>query len=455
MESTALHLESRGDLRTLICFVERWSEYGEPSPAARLAQARALVSLGLMDRAWARLQGLVDTPDATVAAAAVAATMLLERGWTKQARRALVRVMGAHPDDPTLQALWARASEPYPHPDLDAAELETASASARLVAAEHHIASGAFVRARALLERVRREDPDGARAEDLLWALDGDFAIEGSLAELTDRHGPDLTDLTDFADESEHTATLRPSGSAEREGPSEGSSSFPVLFRHLEPRTEMHKGLRDEPEVTQLSSLAAIDELRRAAMTDIPATTGDDTQILRVVHRAGSSTASEEGSGETGSFDLAAFRREMGMHFAPSSDLAGPPEIEDDDLIVLTRREETQEVTETTSASVSLDLKPEEAALPPKNKAVIDEDARWAQPAPEPAPEAPSPELDERFTRETVPALGRELEAPRPPRRQAARPVWPMGLAALGGVLLVSGGLIVLLVVLRILSAAL
>ena len=49
-------LVERNDSRGVIQLVERWLEYGTVSQTARVAQARALLDLKLMDKAWVRLR---------------------------------------------------------------------------------------------------------------------------------------------------------------------------------------------------------------------------------------------------------------------------------------------------------------------------------------------------------------------------------------------------------------
>ena len=49
-------LVGAGDSRGVIRLVERWLEHGSVSQTARIAQARALLDLRLMDRAWVRLR---------------------------------------------------------------------------------------------------------------------------------------------------------------------------------------------------------------------------------------------------------------------------------------------------------------------------------------------------------------------------------------------------------------
>lgn len=436
LESTALHLEAQGDLRALICFVERWREVAEPTTAARLAQARALVGLGLMDRAWSRLQELLESKSTGVQAVAVTARMFLERGWTKQARHALQGALADYPDNTELQALWERAAEPPTQPDLEAADLDSADPKALLTAAEHHMALGSFVKARSLLERARKDAPTNKRVLDLLWALEGDFDLVGiSLAELTDRYGPDLSALADLSDDAEHTAEVDAAPRMSERELSEGNSSFAGLFRDLEPRTELYQG-HDDAEITQLSSLAALDELRQSEQQPPSLGGSDDTQILRVVHRnAPPPPANDKPDG--GTFDLGAFRREMGMQYAPSADYAEPPEEEDDDLIFHTRREETQEVTETTTAVSGLDLQPEESKLPENRRALVDEDAAWVRTAEEPVPEPAPPVVEER-----------------PPARAAqANAAWPWGLAAFGSLLMIAGGFVALAILAQVLKS--
>lgn len=454
LESTALHLEAKGDLRTLICFVESWSEHAQPTLPARLAQARALVSLGLMDRAWARLKDLVEAREGGVETALVAARMFLERGWLKQARHTVQTAMADHPDEQRLQALWDQVIDPPPAPDPAAGEAEDASVEVLLALANHHMATGTFVKARGLLERLKRAAPQHPRVSDLLWALDGDFRIQGSLATLAATHGPDLAALADLADDADRTAEAdRRPGVVERElGEGGSASSFPVLFRHLEAHTEQYQG-HEEPEVTQLSSMAAIEEMRRAAI-ERTESGSDDTQILRVIHKNAPSEPAPEPGTETSTFDLSAARRELNMRADPPGDFADAPEAEDDDLIIITRREqEDDESPAPTSGNKGLDLVAEAEPAPKTRLKMADEDAAWVRPAPgveraRPSPEPGFPPGDPAPDRSpATPA------APSPPPTSTS--AWPWGLAAVGGMMILLGGLLALVVVLHFLSTML
>lgn len=424
--------------------MELWAESGEPTPAARLAQARALIQFGLMDRAWSRLQDLLDAKKGGVEALVVTARMFLERGWSQHARRALQQALADHPDDPELNTLWDKTSEPPTQPDLDAAELEGADAQVLLSVAEHHIAMGSFVKARSLIERVRKVSPEHSRAADLLWALEGDFSLEGqTLAEVADRFGPDLSALADLPDEAEHTAEIDLATGKPRDIGEGSSSSFPALFRNMEPRTEVYQVIEDS-EVTQLTSLAAIEELRN---TPAPAFGGgaDDTQIVRVVHRNGPRATADV---ETGSFDLAAFRREMGMQYAPSTDYVDAPEEEDDDVIFMTRREDSPEVTEVTAVGGGLQLQPEEDQVDAGRHELVNEDAEWMRPAPDAPAEEPSPQP----AQEEKPPVAKAPTPPPAPRPDAS---WPWWVAAFVGALVLTVGLGAVIVLAQILNSML
>jgi hypothetical protein len=223
VERAALRLEQKADPRGVITLVERWSQTGEPTERARLAQVRAFLDLGMTDRAWTRLQSGSEpsAPDRAGAAdpldtasrldrLRLTARMFLDRGWPKRALPVLDEALALAPDDAPddgeLAVLRARAEQPARRAPSDDAVPSDAPYADRLQLAEAALATGAFLRARRVLEQlVADPSPEpslAARAADLLWALRGDYDVADSLADLVEA----AEDLDVAADQDEHTS---------------------------------------------------------------------------------------------------------------------------------------------------------------------------------------------------------------------------------------------------------
>lgn len=367
---------------------------------ARVAQARALSRVGLVDRAWARLQGLIDDAGASAESFAATAELFLARRWPKRAREVLHKGLRAFPEHQGLKDLWDRLSEPLTTPDLDAVDDAAADVPALITAAHHLIASGSHTRARTLLERAQRQDPANLHVDDMLWALDGDFSVDASLGELVTRYGPDLGALADLEEEPEHTESIRIADVLPVEERDKGGS-FPNLFREQDPRTEMiPEGLFDDAsdEITKVSAMLDIGGLDTIVDQTF---TGEHTEIQRVISRA---TLVEAAASDT-AFDLKALR----------SDLAAP-ELEDDELVVVTRRDD-EDTTGPSGESSLLVLERSESGPPTADRRTGDEAETWILPKPDPADvavaPAPAPEPAPRSKK--TPAPVKRVEAPRPP----------------------------------------
>ena len=357
----ALHLESEGNARDLIRLVELWQQQDEPTPGARLAEAKAFMDLCLMDRAWIRLKEVADDEELASEARLLTARMFVERGWPGRARTLLEKVLKDRPDDAEVQELWARATRPPPSPPTDLEDSDDPSALIR--GAEQHLAAGALLKGQKLLEAARRLDPDSRRVQDLLWALEGDFTSESTLAELVEQHGPDLSHLAEL-DDVEHTESITsshtPATWLDPVDPAD-SRAFPSLFREdQDPPTEEYE---DASEVTQTRLMASSNQMGELSdpvgLPDEDDDTGPsgDTQILHVIEKNGA-TEMRAPSGplhvstpEDLDFDLDAYRREMGVldelpSGSPSSDFDEGLETEDNDVIVFTRREDEEETTQ-------------------------------------------------------------------------------------------------------------
>jgi hypothetical protein len=449
----------------LITLVEKWGEHGEPSAAARVAQARALIDLRQLDRAWVRLKDLVEQDLPDLAGVCIAAEMFLLRGWPNQARKVLQRGMTVDPTDSSLQALWDRATEPPTEPSV--LDEDDATIDQLVQQAEDFLSHGSLVRAQGLLERVKREVPEHARTLDLLWGMQGDYANREprTLGQLVDEVLPDLGAFADLSDDPEHTESAN-LADLPLQIDRDDQDGFPLLFRNLEPHTQAYGGAA-EPEVTAVTSMAELEQ-GGGTTTDVETTAseeptpigGSDTQIMRVVHRekgpqriSGADSAHLERPNIDGSFDLATFRREMGMNHAATvdTDYTAGPEDEDDSVIILTRREEdtadgpdnTTDVGEGGDAPIHLDTETE--AVASRVQGAIEDDA-WARPDTDEVdpdatvPRAPKPRQD------TRPGAKRPAKAPRSvPRSPPQVPStgsdsqvfsWPWWFAALGALLI-------------------
>jgi hypothetical protein len=417
MEATVLFLASKGDQRNLIAFVERWAEIGEPTAPARLAEARAFVDLCMMDRAWIRLKELTEAQEGGLDALILTARMFIERGWPNRARKPLELALVEASEDPRVVDLCRRADlPPVPVPESEpdsVTDLDTL-----LPLAERYLATGSFLKAQRVLERLKRQHPDHRRIADLLWALAGEFSLAAvPLHELVDRLGPDLSQLADLSEEAEHTESVaRTTPHDPLDLPEdEANRAFPSLFR-TEPGGDADPEATPRPprdpdtdEVTQTAAMASMADLRREGHPSDAAgrprprpdnglgSVDGDTQIVRVIHREnGSELTALHGAmhvprDATGSetFDLAAFRREMGMEAhspGSNSDFDTALEREDDDVIILTRREPDRDAPEEQmNAGLEL-IEPDNTTSEVRPSAF-----QTRTPTPLPAPPAPTP----------------------------------------------------------------
>ena len=443
-----------GELRSVVGLVDQWGEFGEPTPAARLAQAEAFLRLRMMDKAWVRLKALIERREAGAKPHRLSARVFLDRGWPSKARKIVQMGLEVEPDDDALQALWEEASE-EPEPfDSSRADDPDADNDLLVEVAEHFMAQGAFVRAASLLERVRRDDPAHGRAGDLLWALRGEYALEEPLHQVVERCAPDLATLAELSDEGDHTESADLGAMPLQIERDNNDDRFPALFRHLEPTDADQPA--DEGEVTAVSSLAEMQQLAELARDERdPTEAAEDTQIMRVVHKAGALepvSSDEAVHGTKGqvdsSFNLADFRREMGMDVDVASDLDYQiPESEDDSVVVVTRKEIEEQHTETTSKGLTLDTEADARAAAVQGQYREEEWANLADNEPTQPPavadapaEAPSPP---------------QPKAPRSAGHEAATPgpvfSWPWWLAVLALVMafgVVTFGLLTLLLML-------
>lgn len=269
LDAAAVELYRRGDRRTLICLVERWAQLGQPTARARLLQIRAFLQLGLMDRAWARLQELAAFGDHPLDRLKLTAQMFIERGWPQRAQEPLAEARKLMPEgvaDPELDLLDARAREPArrapsfdPPPQQD---LETALEAARLF-----LCTGAFIRARRLLDTLQRRAPQDRRVLDLLWGLQGDYELHGaSLPAIVDRYAP----------AAQAAASLR-SGQGPSTPNTDDTRAVSGLFRDATTLTDDDP--ETEAETTQATRLDRLDAPQHRSDDDL----AEETQVLRVI----------------------------------------------------------------------------------------------------------------------------------------------------------------------------
>jgi hypothetical protein len=365
-----LHLAAKGDHRSLIALVERWGETGEPTLPARIAEGRAFLELRMVDKAVNRVRDLVDATPPNLDAMLIVGEAYLVRGWTREGRKVAERGLELRADHPGFRALVERAAEAPTHPEEDAPEPENAPPAELIRLAEHHMAQGSFLRARGLLERVRRKVPDHRWARDLLWAIDGEYLAEGTLAELCERLGPDMPVLAEVADEPEHTESGRRVRDLDLLEERRPTQAFPALFRNLAgPRAE---DPTSEPEVTAVSAMAPSSELATAEPSDRTDPGGDDTQIVRILKPAKNQGRNAEPDAQDKAVNLAELRAPARPR--SGTDYAGGDD-EDDALIVHTRREESTDATDRRErGGLTEELEIEQKAT--QRGAV--EDAHWA-----------------------------------------------------------------------------
>lgn len=362
-------LAARSDRRGLVRLVERWSRAGDATRSAWLLQARALVDLCLMDRAWVRLNELLTRDPDDAEAILLAAEMFIGRGWPVRARKLLGRAPESLANNARYQELWRQSEEPPLQPDPNAREIErTGSPQELLDLAVRFQATGSFLRAKSILERLKRQPgPWSARVDDLLWALSGESAREeGDPIALARSLAPEIE--TDW-DRGESTESVRLSDLATGDE-GDDDRAFPALFRRLEEPTETAEHSNEVTSVSVLADARALrehirspddddddsDEREHLQPLNNEARTGD-TQIMLVVRKDGRSNAADTahrvkddaGYNLRETLNLREYQRSVGMDPAAaeaSEEVA--LEEEDNELIVVTRREKdpSEDITE-------------------------------------------------------------------------------------------------------------
>lgn len=387
-------LADRRDHAGVVRLVEAWVAQGTPTHRARLAQGRAFHALRLMDRAMARAREVLEVDAASAEALRLLAEVYLDRGWPVKARKPLETLRDLpHPplDRADVDALWARAHQDPARPESNARELEREGDPARMLAlAEAFLATGSFLRATGILERLRRVDPERPRIRELLWGLAGEFGSGGlSLDALAASLLPASAraPAREAPDEPEHTESLRLTPRRDEPGDLPENANFPALFKYAA-ASEDDEG--EPAEATQTSGMATVDEMAQGGTgnTDpgqnLAGGAAGDTQI-RLVLRPGEGAPpaahrrrDEGGGGLRDTLNLRAYQESMGMSTAAESDLDESStdllEEEDEDVVVMTRPE---------SAAAAA---PEAPATYAKPIVVIEKHATPPPPAPDPIP---------------------------------------------------------------------
>ena len=353
LERVCLHLVDRGDWRGVVRIVERWGGSGEPTRAALLCQARAFLNLMLMDRAWVRLKDVGERWPKDRTAKLLTAEMFIERGWPVRARR----ILEAIEDRRGVDELLELASEPPRQPPADARAIqESGTPEEQLKVAESFMAAGSFLRAKSILERLRRQKgPWAPRVSDLLWGVDGEFAKEeGDPGELARSLAPDLSTL----DADDSSGSLEPSwadvtatGIVKPADDDDPDVAFPALFRRVDQLREAYA----TEEVTSVSHLASTAELlhrddteeadRPDQIMDVnPHARSADTQIMMVIKKTSDGPnhlRREETDELRETLNLRSYLSDMGMGASDLDSDADEVDLEeeDQDLVVVTRRE--------------------------------------------------------------------------------------------------------------------
>jgi len=354
-----LHQASRGFHRLVVLFVERWATVREPTLPARQALIEAYVHLRLLDRAFSRVEALVAEGDAPAAIWRLGVEVLRMRGWLDEATSFARRAEQAFPDDASMSALVDQASEPWQPPIVDDDPLARA-----IAVAEASMREGQLVRAQVELQRLRRQSPRRiARVDELLWAIRGDFTMDASIEQLV----PLLMPRPESSD------TLVPVED-DALGGEASTEAFRQLFQNLEvPDDESFDPALEEP--THITATAG-------------AEAGDLAEVVDLLPRAEEALESDTQVARVGPRDAPVDAVEAAFEGGDHSDYASPEHLEDDAIVVVTRRVGSREpvITEPFAAEVArvtLDARQEEVARAELAATPVE---RFLRPSPEPPP---------------------------------------------------------------------
>ncbi|MEN0063104.1 MAG: hypothetical protein AAGA48_13195 [Myxococcota bacterium] len=322
-----LHQATRGFHRLVVLFVERWAAVREPTYAAKRALAEAYVHLRLLGRAFSRVEALIEVPDASPDVWVLGVTILRMRGWLDQATAFARRAERAFPENRALGALVDVASEPWPAfaPASDSDLVAVAIADA-----EQAMVQGQLVRAQVGLQRIRRQltRPNG-RVDELLWAIRGDFEMDAGIDQLVPLLLPNRDAADTLVPIDDHSVGSEPS-----------TEAFRQLFRNLDLDDEVDDPDLEEP--THITEMAELAQRARQGAAD------SDTHVMRVVHRE-PAARSDPDVLET---QLAASL--SSPTDGKASDYARPDHLEDDAIVVVTRREEARTPIDTEPFAVEV-----------------------------------------------------------------------------------------------------
>ena len=361
LDDAVAALSARGDSVAVIRVVEAWTGAGAPTTRARMYAARAFFDLRLLDRAIMRVREVIDASPAgspqNLDALALLVEVYLERGWKERAKQPLADLVAA--ESPIAAGLVARAERDFLPPEASARQTEREGSVGQLLAlAERFCSTGSFMRAAGILERLRRQEPNHARAKALLWGLAGDLSAGPPLAEVLASASPAMSmpalDLSalDLPEDPEHTESVDASERARliaELAEETADRNFPSLFKHVEAAP-----VDDDPsERTASMGMASVvvmqqggDEGTDAHVVSLAGGGGSgDTQILLVL-RPGEDMQAHRRRAETDrlreTFNLREYQESMGM--APGPDIADDALEEEDESIVLLARSESPAV---------------------------------------------------------------------------------------------------------------
>lgn len=214
LEAFSSHLEEIGDVRGLICFVEAWRHEKPPTVPALLAQARALLSLGLVDHAWLRIQYALGKPDHGVEADVMAIEACIARGWHHSARALLDHALEHKPDASALNQLKERLGEPASvfflpsvHPSI-AQQLD--DARRRIAVGDNHAAMQTLQG----LDSEAMTHTEQQLSSDLLWGQTADTFLDRSLSSWVWRHESEFRRLAKTTKPSARLTQLHPTDAA-------------------------------------------------------------------------------------------------------------------------------------------------------------------------------------------------------------------------------------------------
>lgn|GEM_PF-5727133 len=389
-----------GDSRGLVALVEQWCATESVPSDILIYEVRALLDLKLMDRAWARLRDLSErTPD-DCEILCLTSEMFIERGWPARAEKILKPLVsvGGYPD--VVDDLFLRSQASAIAPPANSRDIERGGTDKeRMELAECLLATGAHLRARSVLERIRQGGGDlVSRAEDLIWGLDSGFDNENkSLLEMAS----EITGTVPLADSSvinlndlaiERTSEVTVAVGSE-ESYDSADPSFPSLFRTVDIDDE-EDGVAESTKVTSMSSLLddeapeTTEQTAGPGLDDSWENSFEDTRVMVVVSQdqaAAGSSPNREGLASKLGDEFTDFELDdSGLGFEEL--LEG----EDADLIVLTNEQQAN-LTHSKSLPDYQPMKVVEPGNPDRAVIAKEPEASEVQESPRPPKPKPAP----------------------------------------------------------------